>query len=196
MAGVIFNSLALYNIIRHEGLAIGKIHYIVFCAVNFVCAAAALSYIIAGNAAENAPYVLCALWLAGIAYVDYISCSVYDIMEYYAAVPVTLSVVMLAGSGTPNAVYKLLIMLATVILYGIMARAGLFGEGDGDVLAAVCAVYSDELYNCVFFAAAMLLFLLRNAPSIIKNRGRPGGIRPLIPSIYMAYVIILPFVLK
>lgn len=193
MIGVILNAIALYKVMEHEGQII-KTHFIILTAVNCVCAGITLSYIIVDGMFYRMPYVLCAFWLSGIAYVDYLTCNVYEIMEYYAVVPVIISVVKILRSGVPHAVSVLLIILVTVIAYYIMSKAGLFGEGDSDVLAVVCVVYSDAYNNCTFFVLVMCLFLARNIVHIVKNRGRLCGVKALIPSIYMGYILMLPFV--
>lgn len=194
MTGVILNAIALHKVMKHGGYEMKKSHFIIFLATSIVCAVITLSYITVSGMVYNVPYILCAFWLLGVAYVDYITCNVYEIMEYYAIVPVILSIVKLLYCDMPHAVSELIIMLATVIVYYIMAKKGLFGEGDSDVLSVVCVVYSKAYYNCIFFVLVMYLFLARNFVHIIKNRGRLGGVKPLIPSIYMGYVIMLPFV--
>lgn len=195
MIGVIFNTYALYKIFCYEQFDFKKNRFIIFLVFNLLSSVIVFAYIFSCGLLYCLPYILCAFWLSGVAYADYVSCNVYEIMEYYAVIPILLSILNIINNGTSYALPKLGAALVTVAAYGIMAKAGVFGEGDSDILSAVCIVYFDAYYNCIFFGLVMVLFVIRNFGYAVKNRVMHGNVRPLVPSIYMGYILMLPFVL-
>lgn len=194
MVGVLFNTFALYKIFIYEGLDVKKRHLILFLACNLAGAAISLTYIFFRGMYCLTPYILCAFWLACVAYADHVTCNVYEIMEYYAVIPIMLTAVNIISNGMENILPKLAAVLVTVTVYDLMAKFRIYGEGDGDVLSVVCAVYFDAYYNCIFFCLVMIVFVLLNFRYVIKKNGGSGGVRPLIPSIYLGYILMLPFV--
>ncbi len=193
MIGVILNTFALHKIFCYEQFEVKKSHLIIFLIFNLAGAVTALAYIFSCRLFYSVPYILCAFWLSGVAYADYISCNVYEIMEYYAVIPILLSVANILFCDTAHTMPKLAAALVTVAAYETMAKFGFYGEGDSDVLSVVCVVYFDAYYNCIFFGLVMLLFVLKNFKHMVTGR-KTGVIRPLVPSIYMGYILMLPFV--
>ena len=129
----------------------------------------------------------------------------YCVTEYYAILPVTAALLrlcfmsndlfMLSGWLIADGIY--------IVIIKLLAKKGLFGEGDADIMSimSVCILlvyyeYSPvaDLYdmliaNIIYTSIASFVFLIRNVRNISFKRMKLKTPRPFVPDLYIAYVI-------
>lgn len=211
MIGIMAN-IFMINFITNKGEVsdngIEKRQLCILGIISMACFAVVTLYALISHNMSLFCVILCAFWLLFMALMDKISGYVYEIMEYYALIPVCFSLYEVLTEMFINRTYiaELLIsQLFVTTVYGLMSRIGLFGEGDGDILA-VCGLIktisiADNdlllpfakviLINMQLFLIAFIIFFITNIKNVDLKRLRMKKRIPFIPSIFFSFVIII-----
>lgn len=189
MINIIFNSYLTTKVLKHEDIAMEKRYIYNMAFLNGMILVLSSVYEI------RLLNILMLVWLSYIAFVDNMTCFVYDCMEYYGVIIMIAGLTELFDGGLAKCFERLVLTLIMVVLFIIGEKAGCYGKGDTDIFAVLCIVYPKQIYVAGIFILSVCLFVLRYAGEIIMNRGRLGERKPFIPSIYMGNVLMTVYLI-
>ena len=185
MICIVISSFLAIELLRKEDVVFNARDIYILSIVNALILSAASVYGI------RISYVLMLIWISYIAFVDYVTCYVYDAMEYYGVLIVIMGIVDLFLYNKIESIQTvLLVRLIIVIIFAVTERAGCYGRGDTEIFAVLSVVYHNPCYIILIFGMSVGLFVLRYSGEIIGNRGKLKSQKPFIPSIYMANLLL------
>ena len=195
MIGIIYTVIMMFKIIKKEKLTCNYKESVIIALMSLLCIMICMCNSISKNDFTNVIYIISFSWLMILAYIDRISGYVYDVTEYYGVIIVIMVVLKIITENKYNSLMRLIALLICVLFYYFAGRRNVFGMGDADIFAVLSFVFEDFCINMIFYSVTCFLFIVRNTKELINNRGRLSNPKPLIPSIYMAYVLFIPFLL-
>lgn len=193
MIGILFTSKKMFEIVKKDNLKCRDSEVYIISAMSVVCLIINLIYLLYVRRYEYIIVAICFSWLLLLAYIDKMSGYVYEVMEYYGVIIAIGAVIELIVYNRENAMAKMIILLILAVLSYLAGKMNIFGMGDADVLAVVFLVLSDFYIIIMFYSVTVFLFIIRYIRLLIYNKGKIKGGEPLIPSIYMAYVLFILF---
>ena len=179
MICILINSFLTIELLRKENVMFNLRDIYILSIVN------ALILLVTSVYGIRISYVLMLIWISYIAFVDYVTCYVYDAMEYYGVLIVIMGIVDLFLYNKIESIQTvLLVRLIIVIIFAVTERAGCYGRGDTEIFAVLSVVYHNPCYIILIFGMSVGLFVLRYSGEIIGNRGKLKSQKPFIPSIF------------
>lgn len=211
MAGIIFNAILSYVIIRNQDIPDKKRLANILNHITVVLMTTNVIFLICSFNIwiNNLELILCFNWLVYMSFIDRHTGLVYEFMEYYGIIPVISGLIRIVvgkyNTGNKESLFVILLFIS--VLYYILYIWGIYGEGDADVFIIVGIVlslytaYNNEIFvfaecimiNAGLFCLSSVLFVLLNIRSINWKQLRLVEEKPYIPSIFLAYLCILMF---
>ena len=185
MICIVISSFLAIELLRKEDVVFNARDIYILSIVNALILSVASVYGI------RISYILMLIWISYIAFVDYVTCYVYDAMEYYGVLIVIMGIRDLFLYNNIESIQTvLLVRLIIVIIFAVTEKAGCYGRGDTEIFAVLSVVYHNPCYIILLFGMSVGLFVLRYSGEIIGNRGKLKSKKPFIPSIYMANLLL------
>ena len=160
MAGIIFNAILSYVIIRNQDIPDKKRLANILNHITVILMTTNVIFLICSFNIwiNNLELILCFNWLVYMSFIDRHTGLVYEFMEYYGIIPVISGLIRIVvgkyNTGNKESLFVILLFIS--VLYYILYIWGIYGEGDADVFIIVGIVLSlYTAYNNEIVAASL-----------------------------------------